>query len=306
MIDQSSKVRSALAHLDPSDRPLWVKVAMGIKNELGDKGFEDWDFWSQGAANYNERDARDVWRSIKPGGRVTIATVFFEARASGWRDDSPSEQLTAAEMAERSARQKREATEAEEARRASHEIQAIESRQVWRCATAADADHPYLARKQVKPHSLRKHASMLVVPMVDEIAILWNLQRIYPDGTKLFRPGRARGLFCPIGYVQNPTTVLICEGWATGATLHEETGYPVLAALNANNLVHVARAAQALWQGVDLVICGDDDRFTPGNPGRAAATRAALDTGSRIAFPAFEDGEQGTDFNDWYINRKTT
>ena len=308
MIDQASKVRSALAHLDPSDRPLWVKVAKGIKNEMGEQGFDDWDFWSQGAPNYNERDACDVWRSVRPGGRITIATVYFEARAAGWRDDSPAEHLTAAELAERSARQKREAAEAEAARQTHYEIQAVESRQAWSRAKPADPTHPYLARKQVQPHNLRQHASMLTVPMFDEHGTLWNLQRIYPDGTKLFRPGRARGLFCPFGDLVDlvaPATVLICEGWATGATLHETTGYPVLAALNANNLVHVARAALALWPGVDLVICGDDDRATPGNPGRAAATRAAIDTGSRLALPAFGDDEQGTDFNDWHINRQT-
>jgi putative DNA primase/helicase len=85
----------------------------------------------------------------------------------------------------------------------------------------------------------------------------------------------------------NPALLLICEGWATGATLHEESGHPVLCAMNAGNLLPVAKAARAAWPGADLLICADNDRKTEGNPGLTAATAAAKATGARLAVPEF-------------------
>jgi putative DNA primase/helicase len=128
--------------------------------------------------------------------------------------------------------------------------------------------------------------------------MLWNVQRIQADGTKRFKPGRAGGLYSPLGDLTNPARLLICEGWATGATLHEESGHPVLCAMNAGNLMKVAMAACASWPGADLVICADNDRNTLGNPGLTAATAAAKATGARLAVPEFPEGVSGSDFND--------
>lgn len=295
MIDQKSRIKSALTFLDPSDRSLWVKVAMGLKHEFGDAGLDEWDHWSQGAQNYKERDARDVWRSIKPGGRTTIASVFYEARAAGWPDDQPYREPTP----EQTAIRRQHSVNAEAERLSLDTANAIESRAVWDKSTPADAAHPYLVKKGVKPHNLRQHARPLTVPLVDMDGVLWNVQRIYPDGLKLFRPGRARGLFSPIGDWTEPSTVLICEGWATGASLHEQLGHPVLCAMNAGNLLPVAQAVRERWPHADIVVAGDDDRQTEGNPGRTAATKAALAARARLVFPAFGPDESGSDFNDW-------
>jgi len=46
-----------------------------------------WEAWSQQADSFNGKDARDVWKSIRAGGKVTIGTLFYEARANGWPDD---------------------------------------------------------------------------------------------------------------------------------------------------------------------------------------------------------------------------
>jgi putative DNA primase/helicase len=189
-------------------------------------------------------------------------------------------------------------TKAQAERRAEHEARAIEARAIWAAAGTANPTHPYLIAKGVQAHSLRQTGAALVVPLLDIHGLLWNVQRIMPDGGKRFESGRAGGLFSPIGDLMNPALLLICEGWATGATLHEESGHPVLCAMNAGNLLPVAKAARAAWPGADLLICADNDRKTEGNPGLTAATAAAKATGARLAVPEFPEGVSGSDFND--------
>jgi putative DNA primase/helicase len=183
-------------------------------------------------------------------------------------------------------------------RRAEHEARAIEARAEWDAAAPADPAHLYLTRKGVKPHNLRQRGGLLIVPLFDAFGLLWNVQRIQADGGKRFKPGRAGGLFSPIGDFTNPTKILICEGWATGATLHEETGHPVLCAMTAGSLMAVATAARSAWAGAELVICADNDRQTEGNPGVTYATAAAKAVGAKLIVPQFPDGVAGSDFND--------
>ncbi|MBE0587352.1 MAG: DUF927 domain-containing protein, partial [Hydrogenophaga sp.] len=95
--------------------------------------------------------------------------------------------------------------------------------------------------------------------------------------------------------------LLIAEGYATAATLHEATGYPVAVAFDAGNLQHVARALRQLHRAALLVVCGDDDQDTEKqtgtNPGRAKATAAAKAARGLAVFPkGFPPG--GSDFND--------
>jgi len=100
--------------------------------------------------------------------------------------------------------------------------------------------------------------------------------------------------------------------------LHEETGQPVLAAVTAGNLLPVAEITRSHWPRADLVICADNDRATPNNPGltkaREAANavgagltkarEAANAVGARLAVPEFAAGETGRDFNDLANHRR--
>src|SRR5690606_31662157 len=63
-----------------------------------------------------------------------------------------------------------------------HVARAIEARGVWAAAAPADTAHPYLTRKNVKPHNLRQRGGLLIVPLFDAFGLLWNLQRIAADG----------------------------------------------------------------------------------------------------------------------------
>jgi putative DNA primase/helicase len=168
-----------------------------------------------------------------------------------------------------------------ESRRAARE----RANAIWRDAPLAKPCHPYLERKRVKPHGIRQFGDDLMIPIRDAGGVLHSLQFIGPDGDKRFLPGGAiRGHFHVIG---NPPgrALLICEGYATGATLFEATGYPAIVAFSAKNLSPVAQAMRAAFPKSRIVLCADNDCETPGNPGVTEATKAAKLVNGRIAVP---------------------
>ena len=174
---------------------------------------------------------------------------------------------------------------------------------IWNAATPAPGNHPYLIRKRIQPHGAKVHKGALTLPVMDFAGKLTSLQFIAADGGKLLLSGgRKRGCFIPVsGSTENPARVIICEGWATGCTLAEdEPAALVLAAIDAGNLEPVALAACRRWPTAELVIAGDDDRQTAGNPGATKAKAAAIASGALLALPQWpkDSPEHLTDFND--------
>ena len=169
----------------------------------------------------------------------------------------------------------------------------------WRDARRADPDHAYLIAKGVRSHGLRQRGDELLVPLYSG-GVLVNLQRIALDGGKRFLfGGRIKGTYSPLGRITPGKPLCICEGWATGATLHEN-GYTVACAMNAGNLKPLALALRAEYHTTKIIIAGDDDRLTDGNPGRAAANAAAAAVGGLVTFPEWPADAPLTltDFND--------
>nr|VFK54171.1 MAG: Toprim domain-containing protein [Candidatus Kentron sp. TUN] len=170
----------------------------------------------------------------------------------------------------------------------------------------ATIDHPYLIRKGIRVPSenrVRQCRELLVLPVMDFKANLTSLQFIAPNANKrLLSGGRKRDCFIPVqGDIANPSKVVIYEGWATGCTLFEdEPESTILAAIDAGNLKPVAINARNRWPFAELVIAGDDDRKTPGNPGATKAKEAAIASDALLAFPQWPEGAPDTltDFND--------
>lgn len=215
-----------------------------------------------------------------------------------WSSRKPADPLEAQLVAQRIERA-REQREADQTRR--HIATASYAGRVWSEAQPADAEHPYLTRKRIDPHRLRQTGDVLLVPLYAD-GYLCNLQRIASDGGKRFLSGgRVKGCYSPIGTLEPGQTLYICEGWATGATIHAETGAAVACAMNAGNLKPVAQALRAKYgDSQRIIIAGDDDRMTAGNPGRTAATTAALAIGAEVAFPVWPTDAplELSDFND--------
>lgn len=301
--DEVNRIGDALRHIDAHDRDTWVRMAMAVKSELGEAGFALWDAWSQSASNYDARAAKDVWRSIKPDGGVSIGSLFHEARAHGWRDDPPH-QPAAVNDAERADTAHKAAT-------------------IWGAASPARAGHPYLMRKGVAPvPTLREidadkavqilgytprargeplAGRLLVVP-VKQGDRLATLELIDEAGRKSALAGRgtkAGGYWATANLPQDGgAALLIGEGVATVASASEATGHVGIAALACTNLQAVAQAMRQRYPNADIIVLADIDKAS-GEPIRHAI-QAARAAGARLAVPEFgPDREPGdTDFND--------
>lgn len=319
--EDTERIRSALAHLNPHDRDVWVRAALCIKSELGDAGYDIWDEWGSQYDKYSPSDARQVWRSVKENGRTGIGTLFFDAKAAGWTDDKKRKKPSAAEIAKRDAEAaiRREQADREDAERKS----AAADRALAAWNAAADCtEHPYLARKGVPSNGLRvgpwevvdpdtgevrvvtKNA--LLIPIRDAAKKIHSLQAIFPakSGNRdkdYLKYGAKSGLFYSFGRPQGtPPTILIGEGYATLASAHAATGHACIVAFDAGNLVAVARVLRERFPAAVLVLLADNDQWTEGNPGITKATEAAKAVGGLVAVPSFPAGADGRpkDFND--------
>lgn len=170
--------------------------------------------------------------------------------------------------------------------------------QRWQAATPA-TEHPYLTAKGVQDHGVKLEGEALLISMRDTVGTLHSLQVIDPEGGKRFQSGgRIKGCYHAIGKPEG--VLIVCEGYATGASIHEATGYAVAVAFNAGNLESVALALHQKCPALRLILAADDDWKTPGNPGMTKATQAARAVGGWVAVPTFPADRpvKATDFND--------
>jgi putative DNA primase/helicase len=174
-------------------------------------------------------------------------------------------------------------------------------------------EHPYLTKKGVKAHGLRlrKKGNELILPLYGANGKVWTLQRILADGSKyLWKGGRKRGGYYPLAERdEDKSVILICEGFATGASLREATGLPVIVAIDSGNLKAVVEMLAKKYPDSRLVICADNDAFTLNakkekwNVGICKADEAAKLHNAEVVAPSFEDSDayrehKWTDFND--------
>ncbi|WP_241160202.1 toprim domain-containing protein [Desulfovibrio sp. ZJ369] len=174
-----------------------------------------------------------------------------------------------------------------------HAEAAQQARQDWTSARACDPNHPYLRRKGIPPLSGIRQArdGALLIPVLDAAGNLQSLQRISPDGTKRFLVGGKvqGGRFTIPGLQGKP--IAICEGFATGASIHLAAGWTVYVAFSAHNMPVVAKSARDRFTDRPIIICGDNDEA-----GRKKGEEAARLTKLPLVVPNFTTGA-GTDFN---------
>lgn len=214
-----------------------------------------------------------------------------------WRADMERTLTPAEEAAHRAkieaARREREAEEAK------RKAEARERACLLWAEAYPSTGHAYLIRKGIVAHGTRLHGESLVLPIRDISGQLHSLQFIGPEGGKRYLTGgRIRGCYFGIG---KPESVLcIAEGFATGASIHEATGYAVAVAFDAGNLQPAAKALREKFPDLQLILCADDDYRTEGNPGMTKAKEAAQAVGGLLAAPDFGPNrpEGATDFND--------
>ena len=325
MITSTDRIEEALQFIDPRDRDTWVKMGMAIKSELGEFGFELWERWSQQADSFNGRDARDVWKSISRSGRVSIGSLFHEARANGWRPNSRQQQSGSDAVGEQRRLAEERAVNEEAEINRERANTAAKAAAIWNASIEALPDHPYLALKQVSPVTTLREIDavkaaqilgyspkcrgeplwgrLLVVPVKQGDSVS-TLELIDGDKRKAALAGRGTKACGYWATRQLPDgdgkglTVLIGEGVATVLSASQACDYLAVASLSSGNLVAVAKAMRERFPEASLVILADLVKAT-GQPD-AHAMDAAVTVKGRLAVPDFGAAHDPnmTDFND--------
>lgn len=180
---------------------------------------------------------------------------------------------------------------------------ALKANAIWSRLRTPD-NHPYAACKGVGIHGLREMHNSLVVPLSIDNYIV-SLQFINSEGDKRFlTEGQKKGASFLIGEVGPGKNIYISEGYATGASIYDALGYSlcaVLIAFDAYNILPVAEAARTRYPTSKIIIAGDNDQWTAGNPGVSKAQEAADKIGATMIYPQFdyEDKTRPTDWNDF-------
>ena len=256
------RIREALHFIPAHDRDTWVRVGMAVKSELGDAGYDLWEMWSQQDESFNSQDARALWKGIRSSGKVTAGTLFYQAKAHGWRDEGLHQQPTPEEIAERQRSMAERAGKEAAAMARERANTAKSAAALWKVATEAKADHPYLVRKCVPPvATMRELATaaavailgyrpksgsdalfgrLLVVP-VKRGDGLSTLELIDENGRKATLAGRGTKVGACWSAQQMPDSdgpepLQIFEGVATALSGKEANGSLSISALSASNL----------------------------------------------------------------------
>ncbi len=221
-----------------------------------------------------------------------------------WESNMPDVR-TDAEKAAAKDQQAIQAAKREAQLQAERDEAAIECKRLWDMAHDADRSHAYLANKGVQAYGVKALNGALCVPVYDgknAIENLVSVQFIQPDGSKRFKTGgKKQGGYFSFGSMDTQT-VVICEGYSTGASIAEATGHRVVVAFDVGNLKPVSqRIASTLPDDWTMIIAADNDAYGVENKGLTQATAAAQSTGALLAVPCFDGVDvstQPTDFND--------
>lgn len=180
---------------------------------------------------------------------------------------------------------------------------ADKAQNIWDKASTPDPNHEYLIKKQIIPYGLRQSGKALLVPVLDDKNQIISLQEIFQNGSKkFFLGGKIKGGSFIIGDMQQGDVFLVCEGFATGATLHDASGKAVVVAFNSGNLEKIAHAFNKKYPDKELIICSDNDlateKKTGKNPGKESAEKAASAIGVEICLCPVN-----SDFNDLMVDQ---
>lgn len=168
---------------------------------------------------------------------------------------------------------------------------AVVADKIWNQAPLASASHPYLVKKRIGVNGARSgRDNALIIPLYNANKEIVSLQFISETGGKSFLSGgKKKGCWFELGGLTDK--ILIAEGFATAASLHEHSGYLVVVAFDAGNLKEVAINIRSLHPMNDIIIMGDNDLS---GVGQSKAIDAAQTIGGKYLIPEMA----GQDWND--------
>ncbi len=221
-----------------------------------------------------------------------------------WKAEQQRE-FTAEERRAWAERMRNLEAERERERQAATDRAATKAASMWAAARDADeAHHDYLQRKRIPGIGARLLRDQLLVPMRHGPGALVGLQVIQPDGSRKFLTGTpAGGAYTVLGKPTRRGQLVICEGYATGVSIHQATGWCVVVAFFAGNLRSVAAKIRAALPEAQVCVGADDDFITERERGENTGMAAAAATGLPVAWPRWlGDRGRGTDFNDLHVD----
>jgi putative DNA primase/helicase len=198
-----------------------------------------------------------------------------------------------------------------------HDNAAVDADKLWEESANESPSDEYLAyinAKGIKPSLLSikyghnpKRYSSIIIPLRNIDGAIRSLQFISMGSGKsyksFFTGGEVQGNFHTLGTIVDGQPIIIVEGFATGASVHEATGQTTVVAFSAHNLKNVIPNLKKRYPSSSITIAGDSDEA-----GRKAAEETAKISGCKIVFPTFPeskrkdlndpDGKDYKDFND--------
>ena len=284
-------------HAIPPDLPRneWVRVGMAA--QAAGLDFDAFNDWSAGAGNYSERDARDTWRSFKPGKGIGPGTLYRVGAEHGWRMGEGKPQQRPVQAPRKAAEPPRKPA------------LGMGAGEVWERCEPASIAHGYIVEKRaagVPLDALRvvpagdplriagqSMAGCLVVPAFAADGALQSLQLIPPPGAgkKLNLPGAPMaGASFTVGEVVAGKPVYLCEGIGAAWACWQATGHAAMVCFGWGNVARVAADLRQRDASARLVLVPDVGK-------EESAAEIAQAVGAAVAY--MPQGEvQNFDAND--------
>ncbi len=296
MLTETARASDALYAIPPDlPRDEWVRAGMAAQSAGLD--FDAFNDWSAQAGNYDERDARDTWRSFKPGKGVGAGTLYRVAAEHGWRMGESKPQQIATKAPTRPVEPPRKPAKGSSA-----------SEIFNRCEPATNA-HPYITQKRAAGVPLdglrvvpagdgltiagQNMAGFLMVPAYAPDGDMQSAQFIPPPGAgkKVNLPGASMaGATFTVGELVPGGVAYIVEGIGQAWACWQATGAAAVVCFGAGNMGKVAKALRAQGPSARLVVVPDVGK-------EAEAMKIATDVAGMVA--AMPDGwEKNSDVND--------
>lgn len=305
MSDKKEEVASALASITICTREDWLRIAYALEREFGDEGAELFHAFSAGGGygKYDQKEADAVWRRAKGRGQVPLSFIFRRAYDAGWTPDRKYEKTTQAEKSARDAVRAEQMRRMEVLRDAGAQAAERAAAELLLPENSEPCEsHPYLLAKGVQPvHGLRvckrrlaykllsrdewrsvtvaRRGDLLVPIFVNKRLV--SMQTIDGHGDKRYICGSKRlgGSFFIKGMQAGP--IVGVEGLATGLTVREMSGLPVIVCFDTSGIAHTTN------QLFDVVAADNDEN--------GAGESAAKKSGKPYIMPPI----QGMDWNDY-------
>ena len=301
MLTDTARASDALYSIPPDlPRDEWVRAGMAAQS--AGLNFDIFNDWSAQAGNYDERDARDTWRSFKPGKGVGAGTLFKLAAENGWRMGADKPQRQAATRPVEPPHKP---------------APGMSPADVWsRCEAATNA-HPYIMQKRaagVPLDGLRvlpagdalriggePMAGSLVVPVIRADGTVSSLQFIAPPDVaarlkakgnpgKLNLPGASVEGWFTVGGLMPGGVAYIVEGIGAAWSCWQATGAAAVVCFGSGRMRAVAAQLRQRDAAARLVLVPDVGK-------ESDAHKIALEVGAAVV--NLPDGwPQNSDVND--------